>query len=99
MFQWLNKITGRKSGMSQPITAFVYEMGLHVKDNVSSFEGIIIGRANHLFGCNTYGVASNSLQSDGQVKKTEYFDEGRIEVLGDGQKREDPKEFKDIFPG
>lgn len=66
------------------ITSFAHNLGVKAKDPISGFEGIITARAQHMFGCSTYGLAPTSLGGDGQVKKTEYFDESRIEILDNG---------------
>lgn len=82
------------------ITSFKYALGLTAKDPISGFEGVIVTRVQHIFGCSTYGLAPTELSSDGQTKKTEFFDEARIEILGDkghvpGEAEED--RFDDIF--
>lgn len=57
-------------------------LGKKAKDKVTGFEGIIVGRIEYLFGCNQYGIAPEA--KDGKVNETNWFDEGRIEVLGPG---------------
>jgi hypothetical protein len=88
--------------MSNPtsVTAFVYNLGITAKDPITGYQGIIIGRAHHLFGCSQYGIASRDLDSSGQVRKTEWFDEARIEVVGDGTRTVEEvqeNEFAKIF--
>jgi hypothetical protein len=75
---------------------FKYDLGLEARDPISDFEGIIISRIHHLFGCSQYGLAPKK-GSDGTIQKTEYFDEDRIEITGNGIKREGIKEFDKIF--
>ncbi len=74
---------------------FKIELGVKAKDKITGFKGIIVGRAEHLFGCNTYGISPQTLK-DGQRINTEWFDEGRIEVTGKGIK---PEEVKATKPG
>ncbi len=62
-------------------TKFKYLLNVIAKDSVSSFEGVLIARNAHLFGCAQYGLAPKELASDGSPRKTEYFDESRIEIL------------------
>ena len=58
------------------------KLGQKAKDKVTGFEGIIVGKAEYLFGCNQFGLAPEA--KDGKVNDTHWFDEGRIEVLGRG---------------
>lgn len=62
---------------------FTIELGAEVKDKITGFSGIVVLRAEHLFGCATYGIAPKVL-ADGKKGETEWFDEGRIEVIGKG---------------
>jgi len=57
-------------------------LGKKAKDKVTGFEGIIIGMTVYLFGCNVYGLAPKA--KDGKVGETLWFDEGRIEITGNG---------------
>jgi len=54
------------------------------RDKVTGFEGIIIGKVTYLYGCNQYGLAPKS--NNGKVEDSSWFDEGRIEIVGDGVK-------------
>jgi len=57
-------------------------LGKKAKDKITGFEGIIVGKISYLFGCAQYGIAPEA--KDGKVSETHYFDEGRIEVIGNG---------------
>jgi hypothetical protein len=57
-------------------------LGKKAKDKVTGFEGIIVGKTSYLFGCNSYGITPAA--AEGKVNDTCWFDEGRIEILGDG---------------
>jgi hypothetical protein len=57
-------------------------LGQKAKDKITGFEGILIGRCQYLTGCDQYGIAPPA--KDGEVKNSQWFDEGRIEVLGKG---------------
>lgn len=78
-------------------TKFNYPMNAIAKDTVSGFEGVIITRSAHLFGCAQYGLAPQELGSDGSPKKTEHFDEARIEILDETKVIHGDNEYKDIF--
>lgn len=62
---------------------FKHQLGKEAKDVITGISGIIIGRCEHMFGCNTYGIAPQA-QKDGKRPDTEWFDEGRIEIIGKG---------------
>ena len=52
------------------------------RDIVSDFEGIIIAKAIHLSGCNTYLLAPKA--KNGKKRQSQYFSAERIEIIGDG---------------
>lgn len=58
------------------------KLGKRAKDKVTGFEGIIIGKTSYLTGCDVYGLAGPA--TDGKVNDTNWFDEGRLEIIGDG---------------
>jgi len=78
-------------------TKFKYPMNAIAKDSISGFEGIIIARNAHLFGCAQYGLAPQELSSDGSPRKTEYFDESRIKILDATNAADGDDEYEDIF--
>lgn len=57
-------------------------LGRQAKDKITGFEGILIGRAEYLTGCTQYGLAPPAV--NGEIKPAQWFDEGRIEITGDG---------------
>lgn len=59
-------------------------LGCQAKDKITGFEGIVTGRCEYLFGCAQWGITP--LAKDGEVKATNWFDEGRVERTGDGVK-------------
>lgn len=62
-------------------------LGKKAKDKITGFEGIITGRIQYLYGCDQYCIAPPV--RDGEIKPSEWFDEGRILVVSDGVKPED----------
>ncbi len=58
------------------------ELGMKAKDKVTGFEGIIVGRCRYLTGCDQYGLAPAA--KEGKIEPAQWFDEGRIEVVGQG---------------
>lgn len=69
---------------------FEHELGKEAQDKITKMKGIIVARAEHLTGCNTYGIAPQTLDN-GKRLDTEWFDEGRIEVIGIGISAEEVK--------
>ena len=65
------------------MSKFIFKLGVKAKDKITGFESIIIGRADHITGCNTYGLKPK-IDKDGKVQDSEWFDEGTIEVIAKG---------------
>ncbi len=60
-------------------------LGKEGRDKITGFKGIIIGKINYLFGCAQYGIAPQSFDHEkGTRPETQWFDEGRIEIIGEG---------------
>lgn len=59
-----------------------FKLGLKAQDIITGFEGIIICRAEYLTGCDQYGLVPPV--KDGKLEKTEWFDEGRVVIIGEG---------------
>jgi hypothetical protein len=57
------------------------ELGDRVKDIVTGYEGIAIGKTEWLTGCDTIGICPTELDKDGKTKNTVWFDVTRIEIL------------------
>lgn len=58
------------------------KLGSKVRDKVTGFEGICTGRASYIYGCDQYNIVPQA--EAGKISDTHWFDEGRIEVIGDG---------------
>ena len=56
------------------------DLGSKVKDMITGFTGIAIGRTEWLYGCTRIVVESQELK-DGKTVKPEWFDEQRVEEL------------------
>ena len=59
------------------------ELGLKAKDKVTGFTGIITGKVSYLYGCDQYGLTPE-VRKDGKITDTQWFDEGRIQIIGKG---------------
>ncbi|VVO40270.1 MULTISPECIES: hypothetical protein [Pseudomonas] len=60
------------------------ELGQKAEDKVTGFYGTITARAQYLTGCDQYCLAPPIRQGINEVQKSEWFDEGRIKILGPG---------------
>ena len=59
------------------------KFGKLAKDKITGFTGILVARNTFIFGCDQWGIAPK-ITSEGKRLETEYFDDGRIEIIGDG---------------
>jgi len=59
------------------------KLGQKARDKITGFTGIVIGKIDYLFGCNQYGLTPE-IDKDGKTGETQWFDDGRIVVLGRG---------------
>ena len=66
----------------------IIHLGNEAKDKITGFSGIVTSRAEYLTGCTQYGLTP-PVGGDGQVRASEWFDEGRIEVTGVGVAKAD----------
>lgn len=64
-------------------------LGKKAIDKITGFEGIIIGKCEYLYGCNQYGITP--MAKDGKIEETRWFDEGRVDVVGEGYSPESVK--------
>lgn len=59
---------------------FKVELGSTVKDKITGYEGLVIGRHEYLYGCRRYSVQSQVLK-DGKPVESLSADEDQLEVL------------------
>jgi hypothetical protein len=76
---------------------FKHPLNAVAKDSVSGFQGVIIARNAHLYGCAQYGIAPQELTADGKPRDTEYFDESRIVIIDDKDAARGTDEYQYIF--
>ena len=57
-------------------------LGQEGKDKITGFSGIITGRAQYITGCDQYNLVPP--YKDGKLEQAQWFDEGRIEIIGAG---------------
>ena len=70
------------------------ELGCLAADLVTGFEGIVVGKADYLYGCHQYALTPKAV--DGKTQPTEWFDAGRVKRIGDGI---EPAAVQAVKPG
>jgi hypothetical protein len=65
-------------------------LGKEVKDKITGFEGIATSKHIYLTGCNQFGVQPK-IDKDGKIPSKEFFDEGRLVIIGEGISKEEVK--------
>jgi hypothetical protein len=72
-------------------------LGKLLKDKITGFEGIAVTKLVCLFGCDQYGLCPQDWNKEkGKRPDTEYFDEARLEVTGEGVR---PGDVQSSTPG
>ena len=59
---------------------FKHELGAEVKDKITGFKGLVVGRTEYLTGCRRYTLQSRSLGKDGKPQDWLTFDEDQLEL-------------------
>lgn len=62
---------------------FLIECGDRCKDRITGVQGIVVSRAQHLYGCNRYWLQPEE-PKDGKAVEGQWFDERGLEVLQRG---------------
>lgn len=70
------------------------EFGDKVRDKVTEFEGIIVGKAQYSNGCNKYAVQGAKMKEDGRPSGWEWIDAQQVELVEAGVVT-----FGDVEPG
>jgi hypothetical protein len=74
-------------GIVKPKLKMEKFLGKKAKDKITGFEGIITSKHLYLTGCTQYGIQP-IIDKDGKFQEKEYFDEGRLEIIGGGFTKE-----------
>jgi hypothetical protein len=72
------------------------ELGKKGKDKVTGIEGMITGKCEYLYGCTQYCIVPES--KDNKHSEGYWYDEGRIEVIGEGIEPDEVKSKEDGGP-
>jgi hypothetical protein len=71
------------------------ELGKEGRDKITGFKGIVTGMCQYLYGCTRY-LLNPKVSKDGKINEPEWFDDGRIEIIGRGIT---PKSVQSKKPG
>jgi len=58
-------------------------LGKKAKDKITGFKGIMTAKCIYLYGCTQYCL-NPEVNKEGKRQEPEWFDEGRIEIIGKG---------------
>lgn len=67
-----------------------FKLGVEAKDKITGFQGIITGHAEYLTGCDQY-ILQPKCEKQGAYPEANWFDEGRLELIGEAMTKEDVK--------
>ena len=63
-------------------TVFKYQIGDILVSKISGFEGIVVGRVEHMNGVIQYLITPQRLKPDGSEINSEWIDEGILIKIG-----------------
>lgn len=66
------------------------ELGDLVKDKVTGFKGVAMGRTTWLFGCDRISVQPQGLTKDGKTYEVQSFDEPQLEIIKKAKTKDKP---------
>ncbi len=61
-------------------------LGSKVRDRISGTKGMVIGRAEYLYGSPQILFGYTEIDSNGKISSSDWFDEARFEVIEDGNR-------------
>ncbi len=68
-----------------------FNLGDEAKDKITGFQGILTGYAEYLTGCNQYVLQPKCEATADKYPEGQWFDEGRIELVGNALTKDDVK--------
>ena len=83
----------------------IIELGDTVKDSISGFVGIAVGKTTWLYGCDRITIHPQGLTKEGKLFDTQSFDEPQLVIVKKAKKKDVPEnhttggpraEFKDV---
>lgn len=58
---------------------FKFDLGYVLKDKITGFKGVVMGRSDYVTGCRQYALSPQKPKDDGSVPDWVWLDEGRLE--------------------
>lgn len=77
---------------------FKYEIGDVLKDKVTGFRGMVLGRTEYATGCKHYGLCPQKLTKEGKAPEWEWYDEMRLTKVGKNTWKKPEVTTSGIFP-
>ena len=68
------------------------KLGVTARDKITGFNGVAIGKAEYLTGCDQYLIQPKTKPSKGNYEEGVWLDEARLEVTGKGVSAKDVQE-------
>lgn len=75
------------------MSSFKFELGEILKDKITGFKGVVMGRTEYFTDCDHYGLCSQELK-DGKPIDWEWFDDTRLVKVGGKKIEKEPREKK-----
>lgn len=57
-----------------------FKLGEVLRDKITGYIGVVMGRTEYMTGCTHYGLLSPELTKDGKIAEYEWIDESRLEL-------------------
>ena len=57
------------------------KFGDRVKDSLTGFTGIYVGRTDWMYGCSRIAIQPETLKKEGGTPETEWFDDQRVALV------------------
>ena len=64
------------------------DLGDEVKDPITGFKGVAIGRTSWLHGCDRIVVQPRGVDKDGKIFESQSFDEPQLKIIKKGSVKE-----------
>lgn len=71
-------------------------LGKKGRDKITGFEGVITACCSYLTGCDQFGLTPPV--KDGKLESSQWFDTGRVEIIGEGVRANDVRGEKNGGP-
>ena len=63
------------------MSQFKFKLNLNVRDKVTGFKGMILGRTEYSTGCIQYGICPTELTKEGKFPEWTWLDEDRLVMV------------------